>query len=412
MDSSRDKEVEEGEESRSPFGGRTLLPVPQFSRADFSVWTLLKQFIGKDLTKMTVPVMFSEPLSFIQRLCEYMEYSYLLDQAALCDDEMERMLLVAAFVVSATASHVDRSGKPFNPLLGETFEFSQPQLNYRMVCEQVSHHPPISAYDAASDLWHFYGSMRPKIKCWGNSLEVVPHATATLQLKPFEETYTWTTLNAHINNILIGKMWIEQYGTVVITNRSNGLSVTLNYLQSNRTNKELHKVNGFLLDPNGKKVKALLGKWTESLWCCHIPTYQRLLKDSSICPHSLSQCQLLWQHNPRPPYASQYFGFTLLAMAMNELNEDLHKNLPPTDSRFRPDIRALENGNLEKAALQKDRLEDKQREMMKRLSRSKSDGAWEALWFKLDKDEMTGTEEWLFTEDYWKGDWSACPNIY
>ena len=41
-----------------------------------------------------------------------------------------------------------QSSKPFNPLLGETFEFTTDHFRY--ISEQVSHHPPISA-------WHCYG---------------------------------------------------------------------------------------------------------------------------------------------------------------------------------------------------------------------------------------------------------------
>lgn len=39
-------------------------------------------------------------------------------------------------------------GKPFNPILGETFEIITPEYNY--FAEQVSHHPPISACIAES----------------------------------------------------------------------------------------------------------------------------------------------------------------------------------------------------------------------------------------------------------------------
>ena len=34
--------------------------------------------------------------------------------------------------------------KPFNPLLGETFELVG--KDYRFLAEQVSHHPPITAF--------------------------------------------------------------------------------------------------------------------------------------------------------------------------------------------------------------------------------------------------------------------------
>ena len=46
--------------------------------------------------------------------------------------------------------------------------------------------------------------------------------------------------------------------------------------------------------------------------------------------------------------------------------------LPPTDSRFRPDQRALENGNYEAASNEKHRLEEKQR-AVRRLMEAKSE---------------------------------------
>ena len=43
----------------------------------------------------------------------------------MCDDAIDRIILVTAFAVSSCASNADRIGKPFNPLLGETFELSR-----------------------------------------------------------------------------------------------------------------------------------------------------------------------------------------------------------------------------------------------------------------------------------------------
>ena len=44
-----------------------------------------------------MPVIFNEPLSFLQRIVEYMEYATLLSKAAMCDDPMQR-LEVGAFL--------------------------------------------------------------------------------------------------------------------------------------------------------------------------------------------------------------------------------------------------------------------------------------------------------------------------
>lgn len=62
-----------------------------FSRSDFSLWSVLKNGIGKDLSNIAMPVVFNEPLSFLQRMVEYMEYAQLLRYAAEQSDPLARM---------------------------------------------------------------------------------------------------------------------------------------------------------------------------------------------------------------------------------------------------------------------------------------------------------------------------------
>ena len=54
-----------------------------------------------------------------------------------------RLAYVMAFSMAGFESVIDRTTKPFNPLLGETWEYDNGQV--RIITEQVSHHPPISA---------------------------------------------------------------------------------------------------------------------------------------------------------------------------------------------------------------------------------------------------------------------------
>lgn len=55
-------------------------------------------------------------------------------------------------------------------------------------------------------------------------------------------------------------------------------------------------------------------------------------------------------------------------MSLNEIKPDAP--ICPTDSRLRPDIRKLESGDIDGAALEKTRLEEKQRDA-RRLKKSK-----------------------------------------
>lgn len=45
------------------------------------------------------------------------------------------------------------------------------------------------------------------------------------------------------------------------------------------------------------------------------------------------------------------YNFTSFAMTLNELEPDMERLLPPTDCRLRPDIRAMESGDIGKKNL-------------------------------------------------------------
>ncbi|CAH1394139.1 unnamed protein product [Nezara viridula] len=119
-------------------GRRSTLPVPRPSTEGLSLWNLLSRNIGKDLSQVSMPVALNEPLSMLQRMCEELEYSELLDKASELSDPFERMVYVAAFAVSAYGSSYFRAGsKPFNPLLGETYECIREDKGFRFIAEQV-----------------------------------------------------------------------------------------------------------------------------------------------------------------------------------------------------------------------------------------------------------------------------------
>ncbi|XP_023244385.1 oxysterol-binding protein-related protein 1-like [Centruroides sculpturatus] len=351
--------------------GRERLPVPMFSRNNFSVWSVLKQCIGKELSKITMPIVFNEPLSFLQRISENMEYSHLLQKANESEDPVERLEYVSAFVVSTLACNWERLGKPFNPLLGETYEFFKENINLKMVCEQVSHHPPISAYHAESPHFTMYGSVQPHLKFWGKSVVINPEGTVTVELLRKEEIYTWTGVDCCVHNIIVGKMWLEQYGNTEIICKKSGLSTVLHFKPCNWLGQNAHTVEGYITDKKKNKLRMLYGKWPNYLKSTSIEAYDEFMKinkkfvppeyshyiskelNSKICNPSNNQSvqfedDLKKEKNLRWYLLKKYYNFTLFAMALNELHDSMKSFLPPTDSRLRPDIQLLENGNVEK----------------------------------------------------------------
>lgn len=42
---------------------------------------------------------------------------------------------------------------------------------------------------------------------------------------------------------------------------------------------------------------------------------------------------------------AQYYSFTTFALLLNEIDDSLKAKIPPTDSRYRPDMRRMEEGD-------------------------------------------------------------------
>jgi hypothetical protein len=73
------------------------------------------------------------------------------------------MLQIIGFIISAYTGLPGRKRKPFESLLGETFDFIHKDWKYH--AEQVSFHPPISACHAESEKfgWEWFQTMDPEI---------------------------------------------------------------------------------------------------------------------------------------------------------------------------------------------------------------------------------------------------------
>lgn len=417
---------------------RSSLPAPMFSRNDVSIWSILKKCIGMELSKIAMPVIFNEPLSFLQRLTEYMEHTYLIHQANTTTDSIERMKCVAAFAVSAVASQWERTGKPFNPLLGETFELIREDLGFRWVSEQVSHHPPVSAFHAEGfkEDFVFHGSIYPKLKFWGKSIEAEPKGIITLELPKYNEAYTWTNPTCCVHNIIVGQLWIEQYGSVEVINHKTGERCSLTFKPCGLFGKELHKVEGYILDKSKKKLCAIYGKWTECLYAVDPAAFEAHKKSDKknsddkkgnkqnsvdeepeeMPPPEAETVQvipgseLIWKITPRPENSSKFYAFSTFAMQLNELEKSMEGVIPPTDSRLRPDIRAMENGDIDHASAEKKRLEEKQR--MARKNRSKSSEEWKHRWFQQGSNPHNKAQDWIYLKGYWDRNYAQLPDIY
>jgi oxysterol-binding protein-related protein 3/6/7 len=96
-----------------------------------------------------------------------------------------------------------------------------------------------------------------------------------------------------------------------------------------------------------------------------------------------------------------------------DLPAHLVKELPNTDTRFRTDQRLFEDGKIDEAENEKQRLEQKQREWRKSLEASGQ--KWIPQWFEYTKDEHSENGfSWKYRGGYWesRGNFKNCLDLY
>ena len=75
-------------------------------------------------------------------------------------DALERLKWIVVFIITVGTTSIC-CDKPFNPLLGETYQGHINQCPISL--EQISHHPPISSYFYVGRGFKLFGSLEPKI---------------------------------------------------------------------------------------------------------------------------------------------------------------------------------------------------------------------------------------------------------
>ncbi|XP_036007544.1 oxysterol-binding protein-related protein 5 [Fundulus heteroclitus] len=187
------------------------------------IWGLLKQLRpGMDLSKVVLPTFILEPRSFLDKLSDYYYHADLLSQASQEESAYSRIKQVLRWYLSGFYKKPKGLKKPYNPILGETFRccWLHPRTDSCTfyIAEQVSHHPPISAFYVCNrkDGFCISGSILAKSKFYGNSLSAILDGKARLLFLSRDEEYIITMPYAHCKGILYGTMTLELGGKVTI----------------------------------------------------------------------------------------------------------------------------------------------------------------------------------------------------
>ena len=387
-----------------PIIRRTRVPVPTTSPP--SLIGFLRKNVGKDLSTISMPVSANEPISLLQKAAEQMEYSNLLDAAASSSvSGTERLLYVTAFAVSLLSEFRVKERairKPFNPMLGETFEMVREDKGFRFLAEKISHRPVRLTWQADSEQWSLCQSPMPTQKFWGKSAELTTEGTVRLSFHDLGERFSWTPATCFLKNIIAGEKYVEPFGTMKIMNETRGAHALVTFKAKGMFSGRSDEVVVQTFDSSGDEIPiGLAGTWTQSL---------------ALVEQGIPRPTPFWKVGDLVPEASRCYGFTTFTASLNELNPRDKAAIAPTDSRLRPDQRAVEDGDLEQAETLKAQLEEAQRERRRVLDEEGAE--WQPAWFAR-VEGVEDEEVWRMKggkEGYWesraKGGWAGARQVF
>lgn len=112
-------------------------------------------FQGKGITSISLPVDIFSTESNLEKVARTFAYApIILEPVANIDNPVEQLKSVVILSITHSSLYVMME-KPFNPVLGETFQGSINGCPIYM--EQVSHHPPIASFYFIGRGYKIYG---------------------------------------------------------------------------------------------------------------------------------------------------------------------------------------------------------------------------------------------------------------
>jgi len=245
-----------------------------------SSWTAFIKAIASfsgDLSSLTAPPFILSPISlteFPAYWCERPELFAAIADARSSEDRALRVL--KWFVSTLKGQYTSRNeslgseNKPLNPVLGELFYGFWPDQNGRgqtdLIVEQVSHHPPITAY--------FIENKAKKLALEGHSAQKTSFASGSIIVKQLghailtvglpdggEEKFLITLPRLRIDGIWYGSPYIELTDSSYIQSSAGWLS-TIEYKGRGYFSGKTHQFKATVSPPRSLAAKHTIdGLW-------------------------------------------------------------------------------------------------------------------------------------------------------
>uniref|UniRef100_A0A7S1L794 Oxysterol-binding protein n=1 Tax=Neobodo designis TaxID=312471 RepID=A0A7S1L794_NEODS len=347
--------------------------------------------MGMDLSKVALPTFILEPRSLLEKLSDTVIHPEILTDIPQKDTPEARMLAVVRWYMSAYHVRPKGTKKPFNPVLGETFsahfkaaETTTCKDGITWTAQQVSHHPPVSAFFARDDAGTvvIQGCFAPKSKFLGNSAASMGGGAFRIYLPQHDEVYYLNWPSVYVRGVLFGTLLMEVAGNVVIACPKNNLTATLDFQAKGFFGGAYHHVAGSVFrgtkaeQKKAEKVYEISGFWTGKTTYKHMPDGET---------HTLFDVAT----NPLGRITDDLTDVAIAANGgPNEKRDELHKILP-SRATWKPVADAIAAKDQDTATSCKQEIEQAQRDI--RAARAEAGQTFKPTLF-----EHTGEDDWEY----------------
>jgi hypothetical protein len=180
---------------------------------------------GKSIMNISLPIDLFDSRSVLETFAYHQRLAPYYLNKAMDSSNLERLKLMTAFII-ATFTLAVNGTKPFNPILGETFQSKVGDTLYYY--EQTSHHPPIFNYYAKN----------PNYIAWGwNQTEI--NMSANSAKGDVKGRFSWKTNDGNIyelnlpsfamSGIMMGNRYLNLQGSLTLEDKTNELISVVNF---------------------------------------------------------------------------------------------------------------------------------------------------------------------------------------
>ncbi|KAB0805485.1 hypothetical protein PPYR_02455 [Photinus pyralis] len=345
--------------------------------------------IGMDLTKVVLPTFILERRSLLEMYADYFAHPDIFISIADFNTPRDRMIQVVRWYLSSY--HAGRKSsvakKPYNPVLGETFSChwelpptsprsqhneqlvsdgpvpwaSRDQLTF--IAEQVSHHPPISAFYAEhyNKRISFNAHIYTKSKFLGLSVCVYNIGQGVVSVLDYDEEYFVTFPSGYGRSILTIP-WIELGGSVSITCPKTGYYSNVEFLTKPFYGNKKHKITAEVFGPDERRpFVSISGEWNGVM-------------------------EAKWSDKEKPEEFVNVNNLSIIKKQIRPINEQTDNE---SRKLWKEVTRALKFNDIDKATTAKFQVEQRQRDEAR--ERKMNNTEWETKLFQKHQEDR-----WLY----------------